>query len=290
MYGYAFMRDELMEKAGITDQDEKNMGKLGLKPYEFPLPMTDSKGRNLVVNLQWAVPFSEVELLRYAATEEESERGIAQTTRRFIPMVAQPIATAISQRGAFSQKILTGTETQEEAKRKMAREVILTALPGLLGQYWDRLYKNAVAGPELREPWWQRLAEGFVGNVQRIRPGERIELRKALIAGQGRAVQEEAGRQRGRLIRGAETEETFREQIGKLRERSEEEAAAHPQTLRVVKALEEGRSGEAREEYQKLKDSGFYANSEEALQAIRDQLNRRGRLAELEKAPLVPAR
>jgi hypothetical protein len=290
MYGYAFVREKSMEAAGITEQDEKNMGRLGIKWHEFPVPITDDKGRNLIVNLQWLIPFSEVALLRYSAAEEEPERGLAQATRRFIPMIGQPVATAISQRGAFSQKILTGTETQGEAKWKMAREVVLAALPGLLGQYWDRLYKNAAAGPERKEPWGQTLAEGLVGNIQRLRPGERIELRKALIAGQGREVQEEGARQRGRLIRGATSAETFREEIGKLRERSGEEAAAHPETLAVVKALEEGRNSEAQAEYQKLKDSGFYANSEEAIKTIRDLLTRRGRLAELEKAPLAPAR
>ncbi len=292
LYGYAFMREQFMRAAGITEQDERNMGKLAPEWYEVPLPITDSKGRNLKVSLLWLLPFGEIFFLSdLLAGDQDVERGLVAAARKFLPMSLQPVATAVSGRGPFGEKVLRGTETREEAAEKMGWAVLKGWLPGLLGQYWDRLYQNAAAGEERQKPWWEKaLVEPITGRIEHFRPEEKVDLRKALLAGRGRDVQEEAYRQRGRFLRGATTAETYREEVGKLRGRAEEPDVAHPETLAVVQALEGGRHKDARAAYSRLKQSGYYASSEEALDAIRDLLRRRARLQEMESAPLPEAK
>ncbi len=42
VHGYAFVREEMMRAAGITEQDEKNMGDFAPAWHELVLPFTDS--------------------------------------------------------------------------------------------------------------------------------------------------------------------------------------------------------------------------------------------------------
>ena len=323
-YGQAFVREMMLRESGLTDQDLKNMGKYGPRSWDFVLPWTDDKGKNLVLDLRWLIPFSEVTLMRYAAVEEEPERGWTQLARRVMPMVAQPIATAVTQTTAFGRKVLTGVETRAEAAWKLARAAALSALPALLGQYWARLYRNAQAGEERKQSWWEKiLVEPATGRLQRFHPEERIGLRKALTAGKARKVQEEAGRQRGRFIRGTTSAETFREEVGKLRTRITQEGVAHPETVAVLDALERGGDERTQAAYQRLlaegsrisretvqevivellelntdasaafrslARSGFYRTPEEAFEALVDIQRRKARLTELEQTPLPEAR
>ncbi|MEE8201511.1 MAG: hypothetical protein V3R29_10130, partial [Candidatus Acidoferrales bacterium] len=82
--------------------------------------------------------------------------------------------------------------------------------------------------------------EPVTGRIEHFTPEGKIGLRKALTAGKARKVQEEAGRQRGRFIRGATSAETFREEVGKLGARITQEGVAHPETVAVLDALERG--------------------------------------------------
>ena len=159
--------------------------------------------------------------------------------------------------------------------------------------------------------------------LQRFHPEERIGLRKALTAGKARDVQEEAGRQRGRFIRGTTSAETFREEVGKLGARITQEGIAHPETVAVLDALERGgdertqaayqrlvahgsrtsrdevrsvilklleRNQDARTAFRELTRSGFYETPKEAFEALVDIQRRKARLGELERTPLPEAR
>ncbi|MEE8201510.1 MAG: hypothetical protein V3R29_10125 [Candidatus Acidoferrales bacterium] len=152
VHAYAFVREEMMRAAGITEQDEKNMGDLAPAWHELVLPFTDSKGRNIKVSILWLLPYGELLMLKDILSPEDPERGAAALAHRVVPMAAQPLVTVVTSRKSFGQKFLTGTETTMEAHRKRASEFIKGYLPGLLGQYWDRLCKNATAGPESKNP------------------------------------------------------------------------------------------------------------------------------------------
>ena len=321
-YGQAFVREMMLRESGLTDQDLKNMGKYGPRSWDFVLPWTDDKGKNLVLDLRWLIPFSEVTLMRYAAVEEEPERGWAQLARRVIPMVAQPVATLATRETAFGQEVFRKTDSRTEKAWKLARAAALSAMPALLGQYWARLYRNAQAGEERKQSWWEKiLVEPATGRLQRFHPEERIGLRKALTAGRARKVQEEAGRERGRFIRGTTSAETFREEVGKLRARITQ--VAHPETVAVLDALERGgdertqtayqrlvahgsrpskdevrrvmlklleRNQDARTAFRELTRSGFYETPKEAFEALVDIQRRKARLGEMEQMPLPEAR
>jgi hypothetical protein len=194
----------------------------------------------------------------------------------------------------------------------------------LLGQYWERLYKNATAGEERKKPLLQKaLVEPVTGRIERFTPEGKIGLRKALIAGKAREVQEEAGRQRGRFIRGTTSAETFREEVGKLRTRITQEGVAHPETVAVLDALERGgdertqatyqrlvahgsrpsrdevrtvilklleQNQNARAAFRELTRSRFYETPKEAFEALVDIQRRKARLTELEQTPLPETR
>ena len=200
IHGYAFVREEMMRAAGITEQDEKNMGKLAPRWHELILPMTDSKGRNIKVSILWLIPYGELLMLQDIFAAGDPERGSAALAHKLVPMAAQPIVTVATSRKSFGQKFLTGTETPAEAHKKRAAEFLKGYLPGLLGQYWERLYKNATAGPESKKPLWEKaLVEPITGRVEHFRPEGKIGLSKALRAGKTRELMAETSRQRGAL-------------------------------------------------------------------------------------------
>jgi hypothetical protein len=324
VHGYAFVREEMMRAAGITEQDEKNMGKLAPAWHELVLPITGSKGRNIKVSILWLIPYGELLMLKDILSPEDPERGAAALAHRVVPMAAQPIVTVATSRKSFGQKFLSGTETPAEANRKRASEFIKGYLPGLLGQYWERLYKNATAGEERKKPLLQKaLVEPVTGRIERFTPEGKIGLRKALLAGKAREVQEEAGRQRGRFIRGTTSAETFREEVGKLRTRITQEGVAHPETVAVLDALERGgdertqatyqrlvahgsrpsrdevrtvilklleQNQNARAAFRELTRSRFYETPKEAFEALVDIQRRKARLTELEQTPLPETR
>ncbi len=291
IHGYAFVREEMMRAAGITEQDERNMGKLAPRWDELVLPMTDSKGRNIKVSILWLAPYGELMMLQDIFAAGDPERGSAALAHKLVPMAAQPIVTLATSRKSFGQKFLTGTETPAEAHKKRAAEFLKGYLPGLLGQYWERLYKNATAGPERKKPLWEKaLVEPIIGRVEHFRPEEKIGLSKALRAGKTRELMAETSRQRGRVIRGQAQPETLEEVAERTHGRLAEEDVSHPGTFAVVQALEDRRIGAARTAFKELIQSGYYSTEEDALKAINTLRKQRQRLTNLSRAPLGAAR
>ncbi|HUT24800.1 MAG TPA: hypothetical protein VM492_10695 [Sumerlaeia bacterium] len=47
-----------------------------------------------------------------------------------------------------------------------AQEVASDALPGMLGAYWIRLYKNAQKEAPQRQHWWTQAVTGPAGGVR----------------------------------------------------------------------------------------------------------------------------
>ncbi len=291
IHGYAFVREEMMRAAGITEQDEKNMGKLAPRWDELVLPMTDSKGRNIKISILWLAPYGELMMLQDIFAAGDPERGSAALAHKLVPMAAQPIVTIATSRKSFGQKFLTGTETPAEAHKKRAAEFLKGYLPGLLGQYWERLYKNATAGPERKKPLWEKaLVEPITGRVEHFRPEEKIGLSKALRAGKTRELMAETSRQRGRVIRGQAQPETLEEVAERTYGRLAEEDVSHPGTFAVVQALEDRRIGAARTAFKELIQSGYYSTEEDALKAVNTLRKQRQRLTKLSRAPLGAAR
>ncbi len=255
------------------------------------LPWTDDKGRNLTVNMRWLIPYADVALATAPLEEEAPAEGLAEFSRRLMPMVAQPFATAISQRTAFGRKVLTGAENRSDALKKLAYASSVGTLPVLLGQYWAGLHRNATAGEEAKRPVAEKALVGpVVGGIRHFYPESQVSLRKARMGGLVRELQEEAGAMRGRLLRGSVTADTFREEVGKLWARSADPDISHPETLAVVRAVEDNRPDEARTAFLRLLRGGFYADEDEAKDKIEAVLGLRERLRDLQASRLPDAR
>ncbi len=285
VYGYAFMREEFMRDAGITEQDEKVMGELAPELHELVLPITDSKGRNIKVSLLWLLPYADLFMLDEMFSSDDPERGSAILAHRLVPMVGQPAVTLGTSRRSFGQPFLTGKEPKAEADRKRATEFFKGFMPGLLGQYWERLYRNAQAGERTKKPLAEKaLLEPITGRIEHFYPKERVGLRKAIIRGKTSEVSGELYRQRGRLIRGQTTGETYRKAIESLEKRLRE--VAHAETLAVIEAFRRGDREAGREAYDRLLQTGYYPTKEEANKAIDQLAALQSRLAYAKKSQL----
>lgn len=154
---YGFIRDQMMERSGLQDEDIEKMDK-ALRPhwYEIVLPATDEKGRYVTVNLKWLIPYADVALVMQPMEEEAPAQGLAELVRRGLPMVAQPAATAISQKTAFGRDVLTGAESRKDAVKKLAYAATVESLPALLGSYWAALERNERAGERSKSAWRKR--------------------------------------------------------------------------------------------------------------------------------------
>jgi hypothetical protein len=131
------------------------------------------------------------------------EQSITGSLRKFVPMVVQPLITLVSLRGPFGRRVLRGTETWARAAKKVAAAMAWGWMPGLAGQYWHRLYLNATAGPEKKQPWWlQGLVEPVTGRVEAFRPEEKAELARGLKAGEYGRLAREIRRIQRRVIKG----------------------------------------------------------------------------------------
>jgi len=179
------------------------MGDLAPGPHEVVLPITDSKGKNIKVSLLWLLPYGEIFMMADLLRAYDIEQTISGSLRRFVPMVVQPLMTLVSLKGPFGQRILRGTETAGRAAKKLAGAMALGWMPGLAGQYWHRLYLNATAGPEKKQPWWlQGLVEPVTGRVEAFRPEEKAELARGLKAGEYGRLAREIRRIQRRVIKG----------------------------------------------------------------------------------------
>jgi hypothetical protein len=203
IHGWFFMRDQFMKMAGITEEDLEAMGDLAPGLHEVIIPITDSKGRNFKVSLLWFLPYGEIFMLNDLMRAYDVEQGAAGLLRRFVPMVLQPLMTLVSFKGPFGRKILRGTETWGRAAKKVAAAMAWGWMPGLAGQYWHRLYLNATAGPERKQPWWlQGLVEPVTGRVEAFRPEEKIDLARGLKAGKYGRLAREIRRIQRKVIKG----------------------------------------------------------------------------------------
>lgn len=203
VHSWFFMREKFMEMAGIDEEKLKEMGDLAPGWHEVVLPITDSKGKNIKVSLLWLLPYGEIFMMADLLRAYDIEQTISGSLRRFVPMVVQPLMTLVSLKGPFGQRILRGTETGWRAAKKLAGAMALGWAPGLAGQYWYRLYQNATAGPEKKQPWWlQGLVEPVTGRVEAFRPEEKIDLARGLEAGKYGRLAREIRRIQRKVIKG----------------------------------------------------------------------------------------
>ena len=149
----------------------------------------------------------------------------------------------------------------------------------------NALIRNAQAGERSKKPLAEKaLLEPITGHIEHFYPKERVGLRKAIIRGKTNEVSEELYRQRGRLMRGQTTGETYRKAIESLEKRLRE--VAHAETLAVIEAFRRGDKEAGREAYDRLLGTGYYPTREEANKAIDQLAALQDRLAYAKKSQL----
>lgn len=286
--GYYMLREQMLERSGLTERDLARMDK-AMRPglHEVVLPWTDDEGRNLSVNLRWLIPYSDVSLIFAPFEAESPEQAIAEASRRVIPMVAQPVATVLSQRTPWGRKVLTGAETRKDALKKLGYAATVESLPVLLGQYWAALKRNAEAGERSKRGLAERgLVLPLVGGVRRFHREEQENIGQAKQAGRLRAVDEQLGVLRGRLIRGQISGAAFAREVEALQRTVKE--AANPEVLAVAEAVERGDREATRRGLANLRS--VFRSEEAAEDAVVQVLDTRRRLEEELQSPLTEAR
>jgi len=219
VYAYQHTRSLLQEMAGLDEKTIDELGDRAPRWHQMVLPITDENGRNIMVDFRWLIPFSEV-TGTIPTRVEELTRGVFA----LLPMSLKGVVTTMTNRNFWGGEITKPTDPNSEKKRKLATNLIMSFMPGMFGQYWHGIYRNAVEkGEETKKPWWeQAFVKGILGSTRRFEPEEEVLRGDIGRKVQLRQVQTELARIRRRFGAGKISEAEFERQIDNLFKRQDE--------------------------------------------------------------------
>jgi len=171
MAAWQLARDGMKKKCGLTDEDEKAMGKQGLRYSQIPLPWTDENGKNYVFDTQAFIPFYDI--INLPTADVYAQHPFKKTLLKTLPMSVRPLLSFFNI-GAFGEEVYNPDDPLDVNAGKTLRKIFLGLRPGLAGQYWYRWQRNIEKGDELREPFAEKMIiEPLFGNIEHIDFGEK---------------------------------------------------------------------------------------------------------------------
>ena len=227
---YVEMRDAVQEASGFDDRKIKSLHDEAPDASEWILPVTDKYGRNIVLNMRWLIPFADILWMKDIATEGEPGKAGTQFLRKFFPMSAQPILTAISGMTAQGKELFTGAEPRKGLKN-LAKVygtrfgyAALEYLPMLAGQYWKGLYDNATQrGPRTQVSALEKaVIRPLAGSTRRIGTVETYDKLNRAASGETIKTIETLARARRQYEDGKISSKAYRSAVESFHDRAVE--------------------------------------------------------------------
>ena len=160
---YDWLRDMLAEKAGWDLKElDKRANKEGPKWWELVLPITDDRGRNIIVNLTWLIPFAELGFFAW-----DDSKDVTKNALRLTPLAFKGALTTAFGKTAYGTDITKPGDP--DWLKKYVTNGVVQYMPFMMGQYLVNQYRNAVEPDKDRKvPWWQRaFVAPAIGGIRR---------------------------------------------------------------------------------------------------------------------------
>ena len=180
--------------------------------------------------MRWLIPFADILWMKDIATEGEPGKAGTQFLRKFFPMSAQPILTAISGMTAQGKELFTGAEPRKGLKN-LAKVygtrfgyAALEYLPMLAGQYWKGLYDNATQrGPRTQVSALEKaVIRPLAGSTRRIGTVETYDKLNRAASGETIKTIETLARARRQYEDGKISSKAYRSAVESFHERAVE--------------------------------------------------------------------
>jgi hypothetical protein len=137
-YLYDWLRDEMMKEQGWDDKAIQRMGKAAPSWTEIPLPITDSQGKTVIMNLQWLLPFGELGMIGW-----DRQQDITANAFRYMPLFFKGAVSTATGKTPWGYDI--AKEGDPDWKKKATVNLLTQYMPYILGTYWVQQYKNAAS-------------------------------------------------------------------------------------------------------------------------------------------------
>ena len=170
------LKQSIMDMRGMTEDENRRAGRLGIKWHQIPLPMSDRKGNDMVLDQRGIIPLFEVMNIPFHDEVEPIKTNVA----RLSPMVAKPFLSVLNI-GAFGQPIYDDNDPASVQAMKIGKSIQMGLRPGMLGHYWARMVANDARGEENKKSLFQiAIAEPMLGRIDNYTMSKRIRIESSI--------------------------------------------------------------------------------------------------------------